>query len=66
MTGFQTIADPLCGFTERLEIAQNSVLNQFRAAKGRLAVLTILVDVPDAIEDVMDINAVVLHKGTAS
>jgi len=66
MKGFQMTADPLRGFAERLEIAQNGVLHEFRPAKGCLGILTILIDAPDAIEDVMDIKAVVFHNGTAS
>jgi len=60
------IADPLSGFREGLEIAQNSVLNQFRLLKSILTVLAILFYAPDAIENVIDIQAVVLHKGIAS
>jgi hypothetical protein len=66
MEGFQTIADPLSGFGESLEIAQNRVLNQFRLAKGLLAVPAIPGYTPDTIEDVMDVEPVVLHKGIAS
>ena len=60
------IADPLSGFGEGLEIAQNSILNQFRLAKSILTVLAIPIYAPDAIEDVMDVEAVVPHKGIAS
>jgi len=66
MEGFQTIADPLGGFGERLEIAQNRVLNQFRLAKGLSTVLAIPTYAPDTIEDMMDVEAVFLHKGIAS
>jgi len=66
MLGSQMVADPLCGFSKGLEIAQHSVLNQFRPAKGVFTTLAILVYAPDAIKDVMDIEAVVLHNGIAS
>jgi hypothetical protein len=36
MTGLQVIADPLRGFGEGLEIAQNRVLNQVRLTKASL------------------------------
>ena len=41
MTGLQVIADPLRGFGEGLEIAQNRVLNQVRLTKGLLTVLAV-------------------------
>jgi hypothetical protein len=66
MKGLQLIADPLSGFGEGLEIAQNRVLNQFRLAKSLLTVLAIPFYAADAIDDVMDIKAVVPHKGIAS
>ena len=66
MKGSQTIAGPLGGFGEGLEVPQNSVLNQLRLAKGVLTALAIPVDTPDAIEDVLVIEPVVLHKETAS
>jgi hypothetical protein len=66
MKGSQTITSPLGGFGEGLEVPQNSVLNQFRLAKGVLTALAIPVDTPDAIEDVLDIEPVVLHKEIAS
>lgn len=60
------VADPLCGFSKGLEIAQYSVLNHFRPEKGCFGALAIPVYSPDAIEDVMDIKVVVFHKGIAS
>src|ERR1022692_3196979 len=62
----QAIADPLRGLGKGLEIAQNRILNHFRLAKGLLAALAIPIYALDAFEDVMNIKAVVLHKGTAS
>jgi hypothetical protein len=59
-------ADPLRGFGQGLEIAQNSVLNEVRTTKGSLAALAVPLDSLDAIEDMTDIDAAVLHKGTAS
>jgi hypothetical protein len=59
-------ADPLGGFGEGLKIAQYSILDQFRLAKSILAVLAIPIDAADAIEDVIDVEAVVPHKGIAS
>jgi hypothetical protein len=49
-----------------LEIAQNSVLNQLRLPKSFLAVLTIPTYAVNAIENVVDVEAVVPHKGIAS
>ena len=66
MKSFQAIADSLSGFGESLEIAQHCVLDHFRLAKGLLAALAIPVYPLDAFEDVMNIKAVVLHKGIAS
>jgi hypothetical protein len=60
------LADPLSGFGEGLEIAQNSVLNQLRIAKGVLAVVTILSYSPDTIEDVKNVEAIIPHNGIAS
>ena len=48
------------------EDAQYSILYQFRLAKSILAVLAIQINAPDAIEDVIDVKAVVPHKGIAS
>src|SRR5450759_4689296 len=56
MKGLQMIADPLSGFGEGLEIAQNSVLNQFRRAKSILTVLAIKIYAPDAIEDDVEVE----------
>ena len=66
MPGLEVIADALGGFGQGLEIAQDGVLNQFRLAKSSLAVLALLVYAPNTIEDVMDVEAVVLHNGIAS
>ncbi len=66
MYGLQMIADPLSGFGKCLEIAENSVLNEFRLAKGFLAVLAIAFYAADTIEDVMNVETVVFHKGIAS
>jgi hypothetical protein len=66
MERFHSVADPLCGFCEGLEIAQNGVLNQFRLAKRRLTVLAIPADAADTLEDVMNVEEVILHKGIAS
>jgi hypothetical protein len=60
------VADPLSGFGEGLEIAQNRVLNKFRLAKSILTVPAIPIDAADTIEDVIDIEAAVPHKGIAS
>jgi hypothetical protein len=60
------IADPLSGFGQGLEIAQNSVLDQFRLAKSFLTVLAIPLYAADTIDDVMDIKTVVPHRGIAS
>ena len=57
--GLQLIADPLSGFGKRLEIAQNSVLNEFRLAKGILTVLAISLYAARTIEDVMNVEAIV-------
>jgi hypothetical protein len=54
MKGLQTIADPLSGFREGLEIAQNCVLNQLRPAKSFVTVLAIPIYAPDAIENVIE------------
>ena len=64
--GLQLIANPLSGFGESLKIAQNSVLNQLRLPKSFLAVLAISTDAVNAIENVVDVEAVVPHKGIAS
>lgn len=66
MKGLQMIADALRGFGESLEIAQNGVLDKFRLAEGRLAIFAVTTYASDAIEDMMDVEAVVLHKGIAS
>jgi hypothetical protein len=49
-----------------LEIAQYSVLNEFRLPKGVLTVLAIATNAVNAIEDMMDVEAVVPHRGIAS
>jgi hypothetical protein len=56
----------LRGFGESLEVAQNWVLDHFRLAKGLLAALAVPIYPLDAFEDVMNIKAIVLHKGIAS
>jgi len=66
MKRLQMIADPLRGFGEGLEITQNSVLNQFRRAKGFLTVLAIRFYAADAIENVKNVDSVVPHKRIAS
>jgi hypothetical protein len=66
MKDLQTIGDPLSGLGEGLEIAQNGVLNQLRSAKSLLTILAIAIYPPHAIEDVLDVQAVVLHNGIAS
>jgi len=60
------ITDPPGGFGKRLEIAQNSVLNEFRLAKASSPSLTIAFYSADTIEDVVDVKAVVFHNGIAS
>jgi hypothetical protein len=49
-----------------LEIAQNSVLDQLRLPKSVLAILTIAAYAVNAIENMVDVEAVVPHKGIAS
>ena len=66
MKGLKMIADPLSGFGEGLKIAQDCILNQFRCAKNLLTALAIPIYAADASEDVIDVEAVVLHKGIAS
>ena len=66
MKGLQMVADPLGGFGEGVEIAQNSVLNQFRPAKSIFATLAIPIYAPDASQDVIDVEAVIPHKRIAS
>lgn len=63
---FKILTDPLRGFCQGLEIAQDGILNQFRRAKGLLTVLTIPFYAARAIEIMTDIKAIVLHKGIAS
>jgi hypothetical protein len=66
MKRLQRVADPLGGFGKGLEVAQNSVLNQFRCAKSLLTVLAIQINAADAVQNVMDVKAIVPHKGIAS
>jgi hypothetical protein len=62
----QIFADPLSGFGEHLEVAQNRILNEFGPTKAVLAVRTKPPDSLDGVEDVMDVKTVVLHKRIAS
>jgi hypothetical protein len=66
MVRLKMLADPLSGFGKGLEIPENTVLNQFRLAKGRFTAVAISINTPNAIQDVLDIEPVVPHRGMAS
>jgi hypothetical protein len=60
------IADSLSGFGQSLQIAQNRVLNQLRLAKGIPTALAIPAYAPHTVENVLDVEAILFHKGIAS
>jgi hypothetical protein len=65
MPNLETIANSFGGFGKSLKIAQDSILNQFRAEESFLTVLTVPLNALQAIQNVMDVESVP-HKGIAS
>ena len=66
MSNPDIIANSFGGFGKGLKVAQDSILNQFRAEETLLTVLAIPLNAFEAIQNVMDIEPVVPHKGIAS
>jgi|GEM_PF-3733135 hypothetical protein len=66
MPNLETIANSFGGFGKGLKIAQDSILDQFRAEKGLLTILAVPLNAMEAIQNVMDVEPVVPHKGIAS
>jgi hypothetical protein len=66
MPNLEIIANSFGGFGKGLKIAQDSILNQFRAEESFLTVLTVALNALEAIQNVMDVEVVIPHKGIAS
>ena len=66
MSNLEIIANSFGGFGKSLKIAQDRILNQFRAEEGLLAILAVPLNALEAIQNVMDVEPVVPHKGIAS
>jgi hypothetical protein len=66
MPNLEIIADSFGGFGKGLKIAQDSILNQFRAEESFPTILAVPLNAFEAIKNVMDVESVVPHKGIAS
>jgi hypothetical protein len=66
MPNLEIVADSFGGFGKGLKIAQDSILDQFRAEKGLLTIPAVTLNAMEAIQNVMDVESVVPHKGIAS
>jgi hypothetical protein len=66
MPGLQAVADSLSRLAEYLKIAQNRVLYQLGTEESFGAAVAVSLYAADAIQNVVGIEAVTLHNGTAS
>src|SRR5207249_2440686 len=66
LRGPDAFAQLMAGLGQRLQVSDYAILNQMRGKEALTAASRVLLDARNATQDVLQVDAVVLHKGTAS
>jgi hypothetical protein len=60
------IGEPLGGFSQRLQVPQHGILKRVGRNESLASVRRILLDTPNTLLDVTQVDSVILHTATAS